>query len=181
MTLPNLITILRFLMVPIIVLAMMSGHMTAAFFIFLLAGLSDGIDGFIARQFDQKSELGAWLDPMADKLLLVSVFIMLGYGGHLPLWLVVLAVSRDLMIVGGVILASLLHNPVEARPIAVSKVNTAAQIGLAIVVLADLAGFGRIGGLADWLVLAVAGLTIASAAAYLITWLRHMARSGEAS
>ncbi|PWW03352.1 cardiolipin synthase [Hoeflea marina] len=180
MTLPNFITIARFLMVPLVIMAMINGQMQAAFVIFLLAGLSDGLDGFIARQFNQRSELGAYLDPMADKLLLVSVAIMLGYLGALPLWLVVLVVSRDLMIVGGVLLAGLMENPVEMRPLLVSKINTALQILLIVVVLASLAGAGEFAAQVYWLVVAVAGLTIASAAAYLVIWLRHMAGSGGA-
>lgn len=178
MTLPNFITIARFIMVPLVIMAMINGQMQTAFVIFLLAGLSDGLDGFIARNFNQRSELGAYLDPMADKLLLVSVAIMLGYLGALPLWLVVLVVSRDLMIVGGVLLAGLMENPVEMRPLLISKVNTAVQILLIVVVLANLAGAGEFATQAYWLVLAVAGLTVASAAAYLVTWLRHMAGSG---
>lgn len=175
MTLPNFITIARFIMVPLIILAMIDGDMLAAFLLFILAGLSDGIDGFIARQFNQKSELGAWLDPAADKLMLVSVFLMLGWIGALPSWLVILAVSRDGMIVGAVVLSSLMENPVEMRPLLVSKANTMMQILLVIVVLAGLAGLIRTGPVVDWLIFVVAGLTIASAAAYLVTWLRHMA------
>jgi cardiolipin synthase len=175
MTLPNFITVARFLMVPLIILAMMNNQMLAAFVLFMLAGISDGLDGFIARQFNQKSELGSWLDPVADKFMLVSVFIMLGWLEVLPSLLVILAVSRDGMIVGGVVLSSLMDNPVEMRPLLVSKANTLFQIVLLILVLADLAGLARLDALIGWMIYAVAGLTIASAAAYLVTWLRHMA------
>ena len=175
MTLPNFITIARFIMVPLIIMAMINGEMLVAFVLFVLAGVSDGLDGFIARQFNQKSELGAWLDPVADKFLLVSVFVMLGWLGLLPNWLVVLAVSRDAMIVGAVMLSSLLGRPVEMRPLFVSKANTVAQILLLVVVLADLAGLAQLDGVAKWMIYAVAALTIASASAYLVTWLRHMA------
>lgn len=175
MTLPNFITIARFIMVPLIILAMIDGEMMWAFVLFMLAGISDGLDGFIARHFNQKSELGSWLDPVADKLMLVSVFIMLGWLEVLPIWLVILAVSRDGMIVGGVVLSSLMENPVEMRPLLISKANTLFQIVLLILVLADLADLARIDGLIGWMIYAVAGLTIASAAAYLVTWFRHMA------
>ena len=87
MTLPNYITVARFLMVPLIVLAMINDQMLTAFIVFMLAGVSDAVDGVIARRFNQKSELGAWLDPMADKFLLVSVFVVLGWLGALPMWL----------------------------------------------------------------------------------------------
>ena len=83
LTIPNLITILRFLLVPVVVLALLQSRMDWALAGFLIAGISDGVDGFIARQFNQRSELGAYLDPMADKLLLVSVFVVLGYHGRI--------------------------------------------------------------------------------------------------
>jgi len=175
MTLPNFITIARFIMVPLIILAMINDEMPTAFTLFLLAGVSDGLDGFIARHFDQKSELGAWLDPIADKFLLVSVFVMLGWLGALPEWLVVFTVSRDAMIVGAVVLSSLLGKPVAMRPLLVSKANTLLQIVLLVLVLADLAGFAQLDGIVGWMIYAVAGLTIASASAYLVSWLRHMA------
>ena len=180
MTLPNLITVARFIMVPLVILAMIDGEMLTAFVLFLLAGVSDGLDGFIARNFNQRSELGAWLDPVADKSLLVSVFIMLGWLGALPSWLVIFAVSRDALIVGAVVLSSLLENPVEMRPLLISKANTMAQIVLLILVLADLAGLARLDAVIGWMIYAVAGLTIASASAYLVTWLKHMAGVGQA-
>jgi cardiolipin synthase len=175
-TIPNIITILRFLLVPGVVFALLTDNMGWAFAGFVIAGVSDGIDGFIARQFDQRSELGAYLDPMADKLLLVSVFLVLGYMEELPLWLVIAAVSRDAMIVTGVLLSNIMGNPVAMKPLFVSKANTAMQIVLAAVVLAELA----FGGSADplrFVLIVVSGLlTAASAAAYLVGWLKHMAR-----
>ena len=98
MTIPNLITIMRFLLVPAVVLAMLNMRWDWAFAGFLVAGISDGVDGFIARRFNQQSKLGAYLDPMADKVLLVSVFVVMGFIGQLPLWLVVTMVSRDALI-----------------------------------------------------------------------------------
>ncbi|MBC7279943.1 CDP-alcohol phosphatidyltransferase family protein [Hoeflea sp.] len=175
MTLPNYITVARFLMVPLVVLAMINGQMLTAFVLFMLAGVSDAVDGAIARQFNQRSELGAWLDPMADKFLLVSVFVMLGWLGAVPMWLVILAVSRDGMIIAAVVLSSLMGNPVEMRPLMVSKATTLAQIVLLILVLAELAGIVQFDALVGWMVHAVAGLTIVSAGAYLVTWLKHMA------
>ncbi|MBO6902211.1 MAG: CDP-alcohol phosphatidyltransferase family protein [Rhizobiaceae bacterium] len=179
MTIPNLITLLRFLLVPAIVYAMLEGAMAWALAGFLIAGISDGIDGFIARHFDQRSELGTYLDPVADKLLLVSVFVVLGLMSELPLWLVIAAVSRDLLIVGGVVLSGLLGHPVEMKPLMVSKANTAVQIVLAAAVLFELALETAFGGLRGWLVILSGGLTAASAAAYLVAWFRHMNGYGE--
>ncbi len=179
MTIPNMITLARFVLVPAIIYALMRGNVGWAFTGFIVAGASDGIDGFIARQFNQRSELGAYLDPMADKLLLVSVFVMLGLMGELPLWLVTLAVSRDALIVGAVLLASIMGNPVTMKPLFVSKANTAVQIVLAALVLAQLALGANPGWLRWWLVLLSALLTAASAAAYLAGWFRHMNSHGE--
>ncbi|MGL4489818.1 MAG: CDP-alcohol phosphatidyltransferase family protein [Rhizobiaceae bacterium] len=174
MTIPNYITLLRLLLVPFVVWSLLTGQHMAAFVAFVVAGVSDGVDGFIARRFDMRSELGSYIDPIADKLLLVSVFIVLGYQGVLPIWLVAIVVFRDALIVSGVMLASVMGRPVEMRPLFVSKANTVAQIMLAGVALMVVA-FEL-----DWtwsrpvLFIAVAALTAASAAAYLMQWLRHM-------
>jgi cardiolipin synthase len=177
-TIPNLITLMRFFLVPAIIYALLTRRVEWAFAGFLLAGISDGIDGFIARQFNQRSTLGAYLDPMADKLLLVSVFLMLGYMGELPLWLVVAAVSRDIIIIGAVFLSTIMANPVEMRPLFVSKANTAVQIILAAVVLGELA-FNTETLMRQLLIYLSGLLTVASAAAYLVVWLRHMSGNGE--
>jgi cardiolipin synthase len=179
-TIPNFITIFRFLLVPAVVFALITGEMEWALACFVVAGVSDGIDGFIARQFDQRSELGAYLDPMADKLLLVSVFVVLGWMGELPLWLVMAAVSRDALIVAAVLLSTIMGNPVEMKPLFVSKANTAIQIVLAIVVLAELAFADGLGFARIVLVWTSGLLTVASAAAYLVQWLRHMGRYEQA-
>ena len=179
MTTANMITILRFLLVPAVVYWLLAGQAQLAFAGFLVAGISDGVDGFVARHFNQRSQLGAYLDPMADKLLLVSVFIVLGLMGELPLWLVIAAVSRDALIVCAVLLSTVMGNPVEMKPLMVSKANTAVQIGLAAVVLAELA-FGTGFGPMRLILVVVSGLlTVASAAAYLVAWLRHMTNNGE--
>jgi cardiolipin synthase len=137
------------------------------------------VDGFIARRFNQHSELGAYLDPMADKLLLVSVFIVLGYMGEVPLWLVIAAVSRDALIVAGVLLSSIMNRPVAMKPLLVSKANTAMQIVLVAVVLAELAFSTTFGPARQVLVISSGLLTVASAAAYLVGWLRHMSGHGD--
>lgn len=177
--LANLITILRLLLVPGVTYALMSGRMDWAFAGFLVAGISDGVDGFVARQFNQRTELGAYLDPVADKLLLVSVFIVLGMMGRLPLWLVIAAVSRDALIICAVVLSSVMARPVVIRPFLVSKANTAVQIVLAAVVLAELALGVNAEPLRTVLIVVCGLLTGASAGAYLVTWLRHMNGYGE--
>lgn len=179
MTIPNMITLLRLLLVPAVILALLTDRMGWALAGFIVAGVSDAVDGFIARNFNQRSELGSYLDPMADKLLLVSVFVVLGYMGELPLWLVIAAVSRDALIVAAVLLSTIMAHPVAMKPLAISKANTAVQIVLAAVVLGDLALAASFDPLRSLLVLLSGLLTVASAAAYLVAWLRHMSGYGE--
>ncbi|MBB4065518.1 CDP-alcohol phosphatidyltransferase family protein [Gellertiella hungarica] len=180
-TIPNIITIARFLLVPAVIYALAHGEMVLAFALFVTAGVSDAVDGFIARHFNQRSELGAWLDPLADKLLLVSVFVMLGVLGELPDWLIFLVVSRDVLIIGAVVLASVMDQPMEADPILVSKASTAAQITLAAVALAAPAFALEPGVLLTVLIGLVAVLTTLSAASYFRIWMRHMGVSGRSS
>lgn len=174
-SIPNILTVLRFCLVPVVISAIIDKDWMVAFVVFVIAGVTDAVDGFIARRFDMRTELGAYLDPLADKALLVSIYITLAISGMLPGWIAVLVVSRDIMIVGGVILSWVLANPVEINPLKLSKANTAAQIAFAALVLfalafnlpkAQLMQFGT------WI---VAALTIASMAAYLANWFRHMA------
>lgn len=179
MTLPNLITILRLVLVPCVVLAMLQSHWNWAFAGFVVAGVSDGVDGFIARHFNQRSRLGAYLDPMADKLLLVSVFVVLGVTGQLPLWLVLVVVSRDVLIVFAVLLSSVMSQPVEMKPLFVSKANTAVQLVLAAFVLGELAFGIEIPDVRPALIVLSGLLTVGSAAAYLVAWLRHMSGNDE--
>ena len=174
MTIPNLITIGRLLLVPMIVWLLITGQSAAAFVVFILAGVSDAIDGFLARTFDLHSELGSYLDPLADKALLVSIYISLAVLAEVPLWVVILVVSRDLFIVGAVVLSWMLGQPMEMRPLAISKVNTVVQIVLAAVVLGDLALGPDLAALRTILVYLVGVLTVASAAVYLVDWVRHM-------
>ena len=174
LSIPNLITLARILLVPVVVWAIASNHMLFAFLLFAAAGVSDAIDGFLAKRFGMASELGAYLDPLADKVLIVSIYVSLGIVDGLPRWLVILVVSRDLLIVGGVLFSWLIGKPVSVKPHPVSKLNTAAQLLLVGLVLAAL-GFGFDAGWAlTLMVAAVAALTLMSVALYLREWIRHM-------
>lgn len=175
MTIPNLITIARLLMVPMVVVMIGAEQWATAFGIFLLAGVSDAVDGFIARRWGMQSELGAYLDPLADKALLVSIYIALAIQGVLPGWVAIVVVSRDIMIVSALLLSMVLEKPMAVRPLIVSKLNTGAQIGFAALLLGVNAfGFAPALLIQVGLVVTVA-LTLCSAAAYLVLWLRHMA------
>jgi len=174
MTIPNLITVARLAIVPFVIVMIMQERWAAAFVLFAVAGISDGIDGFIARRFHMRSELGAYLDPLADKALLVSIYVALAAVGSIPGWLAVVVVARDAMIVAAVLLSWAMARPVEIRPLFVSKLNTAAQIGFAAFALAANAYGAELAGLEGVAAIVVAALTVASAGAYLGDWLRHM-------
>lgn len=174
MNIPNILTLLRILLVPVVVWAISQGQMGVALAAFVVAGVTDAVDGYIAKHFNQQTELGAYLDPLADKTLIVSIYVSLAIFGFIPPWVAILVVSRDIMIVGAVVLSTLVEKPLPIHPLMVSKANTAAQIVFAALVLASK-------GLKldlDWAILvvmwAVAALTLASAAAYLVAWTRHM-------
>jgi cardiolipin synthase len=174
MTVPNLITIFRLILVPLVILAVLQGAWGAAFAMFVIAGVSDGVDGYIARRFNQRSEFGAMIDPLADKALLISLFVTLAIVGEIPTWIAILVVFRDAMIVMAFVVATQLTRPMEVKPLMISKVNTALQIGYVALVLGLLA-FGITAPLIVMLTMwAVAALTVITAGAYLVIWLRHM-------
>jgi cardiolipin synthase len=175
LSLPNLITVARILLVPIVVWAISTpGAMWIAFALFVAAGISDAVDGFLAKRFAMTTELGAYLDPLADKALIVSIYMTLGINGDIPRWLVILVVSRDIMIVGAFMLSWLIGSPLKVKPLVVSKLNTAAQIVFACVVLGTLGFDYELPRLTLVLMVLVAALTLLSVAAYVAEWVRHM-------
>ena len=174
MSIPNLITLGRILLVPVIVWSIASNQMEIAFAIFVIAGVSDAVDGFLAKRFNMASELGALLDPLADKALLVSIYVSLGIWGAVPRWIVILVVSRDIMIVGAVIVSWLFGKPIPMKPLMVSKLNTVAQVAFAALVLAAL-GFGFKSSPYDLILMGFETvLTLLSVSFYLVEWMRHM-------
>jgi len=173
-SLPNLITLARLLAVPLIVWLLIGGHYQSAFWLVMAAGLSDALDGYIAKRFNRRTTLGAYLDPLADKALLIGVFVALGIHGHLPSWLVILVVSRDILIVGGALLIHTLTQRLCMAPIWLSKVNTVAQIVLAVLVLAQLGLDLALTPVVTAMIWAVALTTLASGGQYVATWLRHL-------
>lgn len=173
---PNSLTLARIFLVPLVIWSIVAQELTLAFVLFLVAGLSDAADGFIAKRYGWQTELGAYLDPIADKALLVSIYVTLGLSGHLPDWLVIAVVSRDVLIVGAFLLSWVLGRPVAVHPILISKVNTFFQIILAGLVLAEL-GLNLDLGQTNFVMAWVVGvLTIASAGVYFWDWLIYMAR-----
>jgi cardiolipin synthase len=177
--LPNLISLARLLSVPLTIWLILQEDWLAAFGLFLLAGISDAIDGWVAKHYDMRTELGRFLDPLADKALLVSIYITLGMKGQIPAWLVILVVSRDVLIVGGALLAFAMASGLKIEPLLVSKANTAAQIALAAAVLGVLAtGTGTMARLPiEALMWLVGATTVLSGAGYLIHWSRGQSAS----
>jgi cardiolipin synthase len=175
-SLPNVFSFSRLLSVPVAVWLMIDGHMTAAFWLFVAAGVTDALDGYIAKRFNARTELGAYLDPLADKTLLVGAYLTLGWLGHIPAWLVILVVFRDLLIIGGAIVVHAITQAFVSKPMTVSKFNTACQIALVAMVLAKLGlNFGD-PVVITMLVALVAATTVISGLAYLVHWTRRLNR-----
>lgn len=170
-SLPNVITIGRLVAVPVMVWLIVSREMTFAFWLFVAAGVSDGVDGFIAKRFNAESVLGSYLDPLADKVMLVSIYVTLGIEGQIDPWLVILVVFRDGLIVGGTLLSELIGPSVRMKPLFISKVNTTAQIILAAFVLAQLGLGFETYGLIGAFQYVVGATTIFSGALYVQQWL----------
>jgi cardiolipin synthase len=122
--LPNLICIIRIMLVVPIVQSLVRAEFEVALILILIAGFSDGLDGFLARRFGWMSRFGGLLDPLADKLLLVSVFAALTWTGLVPVWLLAVVVGRDVVIVSGAFAYEFLIGPVEPKPSNVGKLNT---------------------------------------------------------
>jgi cardiolipin synthase len=180
LNLPNLITLGRLLSVPLAVWLIIEARYGVAFWIFVGAGISDALDGYIAKRFDRRTRLGALLDPIADKALLVGVYVTLGIAGQLPHWLVILVVLRDVLILGGFALIQATAAPQHLGPLFVSKVNTSVQIALVGFVLARL-GLGIDEGTVTAILIAAAALTtVLSGLSYLLRWALILTRSQRA-
>jgi cardiolipin synthase (CMP-forming) len=167
--LPNLITLARLLSVPLAVWLILEDRYAAAFWVFIGAGLSDALDGYIAKRFNRQTRLGAMLDPAADKVLLAGVYMTLGIVGQLPAWLVMLVVSRDLLIViGFVVIHASAATPKPVGPLFISKINTLIQIVLVGFVLARLGLGFEADAVMPPLIGAAALTTLLSGSSYLL-------------
>lgn len=175
--LPNALSLVRLLLAPVVIDLLIEGRPGWAFTVFTLAGLLDALDGWLARRFDGESTIGAYLDPLADKTLMIGSFVVLAVIGWLPVWLAVLVVTRDMAIMGAVILSSVAGRPQKVAPLAVSKLNTLTQallVAATIAVHAFDAGTWEPGMAAiSILVWATAATTVASGAAYGYGWTRR--------
>ncbi|WP_139558273.1 CDP-alcohol phosphatidyltransferase family protein [Methylotetracoccus oryzae] len=167
---PNLITFFRIVLVGPVILTMTAGRFDWALGLFILAGVSDAIDGFLAKYFHWQSRLGSFLDPIADKLLLVSCYVTLGLKGLAPLWLVGAIVLRDLVIVAGAIAYYRLSGPYEGRPLLISKLNTLLQLSLVVALLFDQGLHALPSWGLDAMIYGTLFTTVASGAQYVLLW-----------
>lgn len=174
--LANFLSLLRLISAPVIVWMLITKHYKEAFILFLLAGVSDALDGIVARLMKTKTVLGEYLDPLADKILVACVYFTLGSQNFIPLWLMILVLFRDFLIVAGIIIAALFHSvPLKIQPIFISKLNTALQLFLVFLVLADLSIIDIDMKQITWgLSRLIAATTILSGIFYGRSWLRHM-------
>jgi len=171
MTVPNLITMIRILLTPIFVIYLINDQLVDGLVVLVICGISDGVDGMVARLFNQKSKLGTWLDPLADKIILVAAFISLSIRGFLPSWLTVVVISRDLLILIGIVIIYLTGIELKIKPVLSSKITTCLQFFTVIAVLSrEYMTFME--GNYIYLYYLTALLTIISFLQYLYNWLK---------
>lgn len=173
---PNILTVLRILVTPLFVIFLIRNQHGYALLVFVFAGVSDGLDGLIARWLNQRSDLGAVLDPIADKLLLTAAYITLGILKDIPGWLAVLVISRDVLIVTGIALLTFADIPFDIRPSLVSKWTTVFQIlliGVSLLEL-DFSGAQTLQAVLGWV---TAGMTVLSGLHYTYLGL-HILQTG---
>ena len=167
---PNLICVVRILLVPPVVISMLGGDFALALLLFAIAGGSDGLDGYLARRFDWRSRLGAILDPLADKLLMAASYITLGWLGLLPPWLVALVLGRDVLIISGSLAFHHFVSDIELAPTRISKANTLFQILLVLLVMAVMIGMSFPSWGLTAMIALVTTTTLLSGSHYVWSW-----------
>ena len=175
---PNIISVIRLITVIPVVYLLVDQEFGWALALFAAAGISDGLDGFLAKHYGWQSRLGGILDPLADKILLVCCFLVLGAHGLIPLWLVLAVIFRDLVIVSGALLYNYRVAEVEAAPILMSKINTALQIVLVVATILDAGLLSLPGWLIESLIWACLVTVMVSGAQYVWIWSRKAIRNG---
>lgn len=175
---PNIISVLRILLTIPVMFFLLRHEYTLALVLFAVAGISDGLDGFLAKHYGWQSRLGGLLDPLADKALLATSFLVLGATGLIPIWLVVLAVCRDLVIMGGALYYNFTVEEVRPTPTLISKLNTLLQILLVILVVMNAGLFPLPAWWLETLEWAVLGTILWSGGHYVYVWSRKAAQKG---
>jgi cardiolipin synthase len=167
---PNIISLLRILLVLPVVWLLLNKEYSLALMLFFVAGISDGIDGYLAKRNHWESRLGSILDPLADKLLLISSYMALGWLGNIPMWLVLVVLLRDLVIVMGAVTYHVKFGEFEMTPTVVSKINTFFQILLVLAVVFSQGLYALPGRTLEYLTFAVLATTLMSGADYVWVW-----------
>jgi len=167
---PNIITIMRLLLVAPFLMYLLQGQYRYAFFIFIVAGISDGVDGFLARRFQWSSQLGRFIDPLADKSLMITAFIALTYLGEISLWLCSVVVIRDITIMVGVGIVYLVLGEVEFQPTLVSKLNTLLQIVYIVLLLLQMSYRPLMADPTPFLAYCILITTVVSLFNYMYAW-----------
>jgi cardiolipin synthase (CMP-forming) len=176
MTVPNLITMIRIVLTPVFVICLIDEEFSWALAIFIACGVSDGIDGMLARLFNQKSRLGTFLDPLADKIVLASAYVALAVRAFLPSWLAVMVLARDVLILLGVLVMALNRVELRVKPSIISKVTTCLQFATVIFVLSRVYG-----GVHTFFFYATALFTIGSGLHYIYSWFGFMGENASKS
>ncbi len=182
LNLPNFLTILRIVAIPIFLILLTDERVGAALLVFVLAGLTDSLDGAIARLTNSRTTLGAYMDPLADKMLILSTFVVFAFMDAVPRWLTVVVISRDVIILTGYLTLFLLTQQLmEIRPSALSKTATFFHLlTLSLVLLALWHPGAMLGGLRGWLFAVTGGVTAVSGLQYMYRGLRWYQRAGGA-
>ena len=167
---PNVLTLLRIAAAPVLIILLRDHSYELALVVFIVAGITDGLDGYIAKRFNFVTELGAHLDPLADKIIIISAYSMLVWLGQIPFWLVTLVIFRDVVILGGYLVLMALDGDIPMLPTKISKTNTALQISLVIFVLLENTAWNFLPGFSTLLLYAVVATTIASGSQYVWVW-----------
>ena len=177
-TIPNILTVSRMVLAPLVALFLVRQEFDRALWGLLVAGFTDGLDGFIAKWFNQSSRLGAILDPIADKLLMLATALALTWIGLLPLWVTIPILLRDVVIFGGALAYYRRAGAIEMQPTILSKTNTCAQVGLLLLVVAIHAEVIPVAGLLFPAFMVVLATTVSSGVQYVVIWGRKAARIG---
>ena len=177
MNIPNTLTIIRILSVPVFVVCLLYGRFLAALLIFIGAGITDGLDGLIARVYHQRTTTGAYLDPIADKLMLVTAFVVLAILGTIPLWLTAIVIAKDVIVALGVLILFLTSRRVEIKPVLIGKAATFSQmVAIPWALLAAYSLFFR--NFLPYVIWLTAVLTCLSALDYIYVGVNYLRRKG---
>ena len=173
-SLPNIISTLRIFLVVPTVYFLLHDQYSYALLLFVIAGLSDGLDGFLARRYGWTTRLGSFLDPLGDKLLMTATYFVLGWLGDLPVWLVAVVIGRDVVIVLGALAYRLLVQDISMKPLLISKINTAFQIALVVLMIFSLSSLPMAANMPGWLTQALIYIVLTTAVlsgvAYVYIW-----------